>query len=77
MYPSAAYFFDTAANAVLHGRFQLESSVLAASYFRPVGLSSPQLRFTSVFGMRTGGATAPNHQNGTFKFIPQSNANNV
>ena len=32
----------------------------------PVGLPSPQLRFTSVFGMRTGGATAPNHQNAEF-----------
>ena len=41
----------------------LESSVLAASYFRPKGLSSPQLRLTAVFGMRTGVAIAPNHQN--------------
>ena len=45
----------------------LEYSVLAASYFRPEGLSSPQLRFTAVFGMRTGGATAPNHQNRKLK----------
>lgn len=50
------------------GRFfhLIESSVLAASYSRPLGLPSPQLRFTSVFGMRTGGATAPNHQNARF-----------
>ena len=43
--------------------FLIRRSVLAASYSRPLGLPSPQLRFTSVFGMRTGGATAPNHQN--------------
>lgn len=57
----------------------IEYSVLATSYFRPEGLSSPLLRFTSVFGMRTGGATAPNHQNTIFKtiLIPQSNANNI
>ena len=57
----------------------IEYSVLATSYFRPEGLSSPLLRFTAVFGMRTGGATAPNHQNITFNTfpIPQSNANNA
>ena len=44
----------------------IEYSVPAASYFRPVGLSSPQLRFTAVFGMGTGVAIAPNHQNTRF-----------
>jgi hypothetical protein len=44
----------------------LEPFVLAASYFRPEGLSSPQLRLTAVFGMGTGIAIAPNHQNKGF-----------
>ena len=39
--------------------------------FAPLGLSSPQLRFTAVFGMRTGGATAPNHQNARFNILLQ------
>ncbi len=43
-----------------------EPYVLATSYFRPEGLSSPQLRFTAVFGMGTGVAIAPNHQNAGF-----------
>ena len=45
----------------------IELYVLATSYFRPEGLSSPQLRFTAVFGMGTGVAIAPNHQNAEFK----------
>ena len=62
-------------NAVLRRLFvenilfyeNLESPVLAASYFRPEGLSSPQLRLTAVFGMGTGVAITPNHQNAGFK----------
>ena len=37
----------------------------------PKGLSSPQLRFTSVFGMRTGVSIAPNHQNIGFNVLNQ------
>ena len=47
---------------------RIKHFVLATSYFRPIGLSSPQLRFTSVFGMGTGVAIAPNHQNKGFNF---------
>lgn len=57
----------------------IESSVPAASYFRPLGLSSPQLRLTAVFGMGTGVAIAPNHQNTGFNMnlIISSNVNHA
>ncbi len=41
----------------------IDLSVLATTYFRPVGLSSALRRLTSLFGMGRGGSTASNHQN--------------